>query len=226
MKITFEEKGKTIDEALKKVEDKFGVSKEKLKYEVIEENKGFIKSLFSRDNFIIRGEYEKYDNPKALAEKILKDILKHLNVHESTEINCIESERTFKFNISSAHTPHIIGKNGGTLDAITYILRHIVSKKCDFETLFKKKIVLDVDGYAEKRCQYINRMTNQMLKKVKATNSPVNLKPLSPKERKMVYKIVEKDRSLTAKSFGQGYYKRIAISIKNAKSQKNNQKYE
>ncbi len=218
MKYTFEESGKSIDEALKKAEEKSGLSRDRFRYEVIEENKGFFSSLLGRHGFRVKGEYEKFDNIGELAENALSSILKHMKLDESLKIDLEESEKSVSLNIQSPRKDLIIGKEGATLDALRYVVNQIALQKSD--ACDKKRISIDVDGYNEKRSQYIRKITHNMLKRVRSSGRPCTSKPLSPGDRRQVYKIVEKERVLNAKSFGHGYYKRINISLKNAEDSK------
>ncbi len=220
MKFTFEESGKSIEDALRKVEEKSGISRERLRYEVIEEKKGFLKSLFGSNHFTVKGEYEKFEDIRELAEDVLKNVLKHMKMLDSSTIRLNESEKHITFNIESPHERLLIGKDGATLDALRYIVNHITAQK--MECPDKKRIIIDIEGYNEKRNIYLSKMANNLIKRVKATRKPHTMKPLCPRERKLVYKIAEKDRAISAKSFGNGYYKRINISLKNAKNSKQN----
>lgn len=218
MKIAFEETGKTIEEALSKAEQKLGVKKEEFKYEIIRENTGFFKKLFNKSYYIIKGEYEKIDGPLEISREIMDNLLRFMKVYDQTELAYKEKEKQIIVNITSPHKSILIGRNGNTLDALTYILNQIVSQKCDPEQ--RKKIIIDIENYNTERNRYINKMTNSIISKVKAKSKAITIKPLNPKDRRLVYRIIDKDDEIIAKSFGHGFYKKINISTKNAKFRK------
>lgn len=215
MKVPFEETGKTIDEALEKAEKKLNVSREKLKYTAKEKNTGFFKSLFGKRYFLVTGEFEKNEKPLQTAIEVLKEILGYMGLLDGTEIETKEDEKNLTLNISASNKSLIIGKNGTTLDALKYMLNQIVSMKS--QSPDTKRIIIDIDDYNSKRHQYISKMAKNSIKKVKESKKPVTIKPLNPEDRKIIYRTIEKDKTLFSRSFGHGYYKRINISLKNEK---------
>ncbi|RCK80626.1 MAG: RNA-binding protein Jag [Candidatus Ozemobacter sibiricus] len=84
----------------------------------------------------------------------------------------------------------LIGKHGRTLDSLQYLLNIVLNKGRDDRT----KLVLDVQGYREKRHKNLIMLANRMYRKVIDTGRQVELEPMSTLDRRTVH-LALKDRS-------------------------------
>ena len=77
----------------------------------------------------------------------------------------------------------LIGRRGETLGALQYLVRLIVNR----QTRRWVNIVVDVEGYKERRERQLRQLAERMAERVVATQRPVMLEAMPPYERRIVH---------------------------------------
>ncbi len=140
--------------------------------------------------------------------KELESILKSLNV----EISSIETKPSFKgftFFIQSPDSALLIGREGETLDALTYLLRRIVETK--FAEGIGREISIDVNGYKEARVEKLKDAARMLAERAKMFKHDVEMDPMSSYERLVIHSAFENDPSIKTESYGEGRFRRVVI---------------
>lgn len=103
----------------------------------------------------------------------------------------------------------IIGRDGGTLDAIQYLLRKIITQK------FPEKIILALDAgnYREDRKNELEELALEMAKRVKETGKSEVMSALNPAERRIVHVTLQDDTTIRSSSIGDGMFKKVRIYL-------------
>ena len=102
----------------------------------------------------------------------------------------------------------MIGRRGQTLDALEYLVNRIVARSEDAPA---SRIMVDVEGYRERRREYLNELARRLAEKAKQTGRSVTLNPMSPRDRRVVHLALQNDTSVETRSQGQGYYRKMLI---------------
>jgi spoIIIJ-associated protein len=103
-------------------------------------------------------------------------------------------------------TGFIIGKNGSMLETIQYLVNRVFEGDRKLE-----RIYLDADGYRERReSQFLNKYLPQ-INKIKIHGKALTLEPMSPGERRIIHRHIERERGLRTLTIGEGEQKRIVI---------------
>jgi spoIIIJ-associated protein len=118
-----------------------------------------------------------------------------------------ETEEAITFNIKGDGSGLLIGKGGQTLDAIQYILNKAVGKS----GRDKRMIVLDTEGYRDRRDEYLIALAEKLGQKVKKSKKPVTINHLSARDRRVIHLAFKSDETITTKSRGEGIYRKIII---------------
>ncbi len=142
------------------------------------------------------------------AQNLLTDVFRHLAVPIKIEVTRAADHVTF--NLVSESAGFIIGKRGQMLDALEYIVNRVATR----DDAHVQHIVLDVAGYRERRRQYLEALARRLGEQVKRKRKPVQLEPMSPRDRRIVHIALQSDPALTTRSTGEGYYRRLVISPK------------
>jgi spoIIIJ-associated protein len=142
------------------------------------------------------------------AQNLLTDVFQHLAVPIKIEVTRAADHVTF--NLVSESAGFIIGKRGQMLDALEYIVNRVATR----DDAHVQHIVLDVAGYRERRRQYLEALARRLGEQVKRKRKPVQLEPMSPRDRRIVHIALQSDPALTTRSTGEGYYRRLVISPK------------
>ncbi len=149
-------------------------------------------------------------NPEDIIKMIkefTQGILTRMNV-ESGSINVTMKEYIYHVTINdSKDTGFIIGKEAKMLDSFQHLLNQMVNKA------EKKKIqiVIDVDGYRERRKKALLEKVENIAKKVKEGGKSFTFEPLPAGNRKVIHQYIEKDSSLRTRTIGEGSRKRVVI---------------
>jgi spoIIIJ-associated protein len=121
-----------------------------------------------------------------------------------------EEGPTVSLDISGEDLGVLIGRRGQTLSALQYVVRLIVSRKIDSWV----PIVIDVEGYKERRARALQTFALDMAERVKARKAPFTLEPMPPYERRIVHMALANHSYVTTESIGQGEERKVVIRPK------------
>ena len=101
----------------------------------------------------------------------------------------------------------LIGRRGQTLSSLPYLLRLIVGN----QTENWAPIVIDVEGYRQRRYEGLRALAWRMAEQVRVTKMPFTLEPMSAYERRIVHLALADYPDLTTESIGEGEARRVVI---------------
>lgn len=162
----------------------------------------------------IISDFYKGRSSEDIGREVLETILKYIT--ESVEITLDMDGDTMVYHVNSEDSAVIIGKRGQNLEAIQYIVDKIVNK----HTLERKRVLIDVEGYLEKRRENLEKMALRMSEKVKKTGKPSTISQMSSQDRRIVHLALKDDKSVRTQSMGEGYYRRLVIFPKKGRHRK------
>ncbi len=138
------------------------------------------------------------------AAKILEEIVRHIGV-EGTVVVRTEDEHLLLELIGDT-SGVLIGRRGQMLDALEYLINRIVGRDEG-----ASRILVDSQDYRARRRASLEEMARRMGEQAKRKGKAVTLNPMSPHDRRIVHLILQDDASLTTKSSGKGYFRRLII---------------
>jgi len=153
-----------------------------------------------------------------MIKEFAEGILKRMNI-ESGSVAVTQEDSTYLVTINnSKDAGFIIGKEAKMLDSFQHLLNQMINKA------EKKKIqiIVDVDGYRERRKKALIDRVDNFSKKVKETGKSYTLEPLAASNRKIVHQYIEKDSALRTRTIGEGSRKRVVILPANKSIDKKN----
>ena len=101
----------------------------------------------------------------------------------------------------------LIGRRGTTLDALEYVVNRAVGH--DEERAVHVEV--DANDYRARRRAALEELAQRMAERARSKGRPVTLNPLSPRERRVVHLALQGDPTLTTRSAGAGFYRRLVI---------------
>lgn len=104
----------------------------------------------------------------------------------------------------------LIGRRGQTLASLQYLVRLIAGH----QTGSWAPVVIDVEGYKERRYQALQDFARQMAEQVKAKGSPFRMEPMPPAERRLIHLALSNDPDVYTESTGFGESRRVVIMPK------------
>jgi len=230
---TLEFEGKTYEEAVKKASQQLNVDERDLDIEVKEiDTKGILGLLGTKKiRITVRlrsddGQEETEAAPpwessressresseetaESFGEAFLKDLGRHVGLEFQVLVTDI-SEKTDRilFLVQCDDGDVLIGKDGEILEALQHILRLAVAKKFKHNL----KLLVDINGYRERRKKALTIMAKRLADKVKRTGRKLKTDPLNPYERRIIHTLFKHNKNVTTKSEGEGHVKRVVIT--------------
>jgi spoIIIJ-associated protein len=204
-----EVEGKTYEEAIKKASLELGTDEKNLDIEVKEVNTKGILGLLGTKKVRISAKIKEIDSPEEFGIKFLNDIGEQIGLSFSVKVSQInEKLDRVIFLIQCNDGDILIGKDGEILEALQHILRLAIAKK------FKQnlKILVDINGYREKRKNTLTIMAKRLADKAKRTGRKHKTDPLNPYERRIIHTLFKHNRNITTKSEGEGHTKKVIIT--------------
>lgn len=105
---------------------------------------------------------------------------------------------------------YLIGYRGDTLEAFQNILSAVASKNIEGRV----KVLLNIEGYREKREKALEELAEKIAKSVIKTGKTITLEPMSSYERKVIHSTLQNNEKVRTYSKGEEPYRRIVVSLK------------
>ena len=138
-------------------------------------------------------------------KKLSQDFFKKMGFKVKCEIE-VASELIF-LNLKTEDSALLIGYRGGSLAAIQHILRKILNR--DLEQPLN--LIVDVEGYKNKKKEYLNNLVKRLAEKVLRTDRLELLRPMAAHERKIVHLALAGVEGVTTESVGEEPNRRVMI---------------
>ncbi len=197
---------KTVEEAKKAACDEFGVSEDKITFEVVEEPK---RGLFGK----LKGEAKVravYEPSRAqIAVDYISGILSAMGINVEMEVS--EKEDGAVIELKGDEIGSVIGRRGDTLDSLQYL----ASMVCNKDEKDYYRITLDSCGYREKRKETLEELAVKIAKTVLRTGRDSVLEPMNPYERRIIHSAVASVEGVVSHSTGEEPYRKVIISAVN-----------
>jgi spoIIIJ-associated protein len=165
----------------------------------------------------LKSKPEREDNIAEKAEEILETLLAMMDVTASVLPRVSPSvegdegaDAPIAFDIEGDDLGILIGRRGQTLDSLQYLARIMVA----YQTKAWAPIVIDVEGYKQRRSEALQALAWRMAEQVKTKGVPFALEPMSASERRIVHLALADHSEVTTQSTGIGEARRVVISLK------------
>jgi len=104
----------------------------------------------------------------------------------------------------------LIGRRGQTLSYLQYIVRLIVAH----QTQDWVPIIIDVEGYKQRRYEALQALAWRLAEQVKVRGVPFSLEPMSAYERRIIHLSLADHPDVTTQSIGEGEARKVVILLK------------
>lgn len=149
-----------------------------------------------------------------LAFDLLSQMLVHLGIEAEVEIswqeNPEDSDRALCLNVVGEDLGVLIGRNGETLASMQYLIRLMVNQ----ELHRWKNIVVDIDGYKQRRAEQLSQLAHRLAEQVVASGRPASLEPMPASERRLVHIALRNHDLVYTSSTGEDSRRKVQILLK------------
>ena len=222
--------GKTTNEAIEKGLKELNVSRKMVDIKVLEneDKRSFFSILAPRvvkveitlkENIVEKEHEIKPKKEIILTEEEQKQAKENLEIFleefktqlpEDTTFSIKTEKNAIYVNLNSPSLGFLIGYRGETLYAMQNILTAIAGKRIDN----KVRVILDIEGYKEKREKTLEELAQKVAKTVIKTRKPIKLEPMQAYERKIIHSKLQQNDKVETNSIGEEPYRRIVVSLK------------
>ena len=225
--------GRTTNEAIEKGLKELGVSRDRVEITVLEDEKRSFFSILTprvvkiemtlkddieqkidkKSSNKVKKEIhitlENQEKAKKNVEEFLKDFIK--NLPEGTNYTVESDESGLNVALFNDKLGFLIGYRGETLYALQIILSAVASKDVDQ----KIRVILDIEGYKQKRQKTLEDLAEKVARTVIRTRKSVTLEPMQPYERKIIHSKLQENPKVETTSIGEEPHRKVVISLKN-----------
>ena len=201
---------KTLNEAITEACQKFGVTSDKLDYQVIEEGSAGFLGIGSKPAIIKAAVKMEEMSVEEVAENFLSDVFAAMNMNVAVEVKYQEEEKTMDIELSGEEMGVLIGKRGQTLDSLQYLVSLVVNR----ETEDYVRVKVDTEDYRQRRKETLENLAKNIAYKVKKTRRPVSLEPMNPYERRIIHSALQNDKYISTHSEGDEPFRRVVVTYK------------
>ena len=190
---------KNLNEGMELAVKFFHLSEEKIFLNVLEENENEMKVEALVDiNLALEGK------------RYIESILQAMNIEYQLEVRSLNNEHEIYYNVHTNENPLLIGIKGKTLEALQTLVRNLL------QIYTKEQLVVNVDigDYREHRKHQLEILSTKVAKEVVKTKVPVQLKPMSSYERRIIHNKLSEWRDVYTESEGEGTERAIVIKPK------------
>jgi len=198
---------KTVSEAITEACQKFGVTSDKLEYEVIEEGSAGFLGFGAKQAVIKAGVKLSLEES---AKNFLKEVFDAMEMSVAIEVKYNEEEKTMDIDLAGEEMGLLIGKRGQTLDSLQYLVSLVVNKEIDDYI----RVKIDTENYRERRKETLENLAKNIAYKVKRTKKAVCLEPMNPYERRIIHSALQNDKYVTTHSEGDEPFRRVVVTLK------------
>jgi len=154
-------------------------------------------------------EEELPEAPQELLDEVrrlVSSILEAMNFTAGLEV--YDAGSFIAVDVAPEDTALFIGQKGETIDAIQYLVNVSAFK----ERSFFKRIVLDAEGYRQRRVEAIQGMAHRTARRAVRERRIVEMPPMNAAERRVVHLYLSENPDVTTESEGSGDGRRVMVS--------------
>ncbi len=173
--------------------------------EIQEEQANEVEEIIEDDDQEITDE--QLDEIADTAISVLQDIFKSFDIGEITIDEYEGDEGELILDITGDDLAVLIGRHGRTLDALQFLVSAITTRKMGF----RYPVVIDVEGYKSRQRQKIESIARSSANKAVHQQRNINLRPMTPYERRIVHVALRDDDRVETESEGEGSNRHVVI---------------
>lgn len=150
------------------------------------------------------------------ARQITGEILSLMDLEGAVEVK--DGNRGPYLDIAGEDLPLVIGKDGNTLNSLEFLVNLVAKQDNDI----RYRIVIEAQGYREKRDNGLKVMAEKTAQKVKKTGKSLSLQPMSARERRVVHLALKDMQGIKTHSSGDGRFRKVVIVPLKRRNSKSN----
>jgi spoIIIJ-associated protein len=209
--------GKTVEEAIQKALEQLGVSREEVEVSVVKEGKHGILGMGTEEATVrvqpLVQMADEENNIAEVAKGVIETLLNRMGVTASVMVKpSVEGGEgapdVITLDVKGDDLGILIGRRGQTLTSLQHIIRVIVAHQAKARV----PIVIDVEGYKQRRYEALQALAWRVAEQVKAKGRPFALEPMLAYERRIIHLALANHPDVTTESVGEDEARKVVIT--------------
>ena len=153
-----------------------------------------------------------------IASNVVRDLMEKMRVKCTIESKIGEAadevdSRVIMIDIQGDDLSFLIGRHSEVLHSLQYITSLIVGREVGHWV----PLIIDVQGYRERRERQLRQMATRMAEQVVKTGRRISLEPMSATERRIIHLALRDNNQITTESIGEEPNRKVVIYPKENK---------
>ena len=159
-------------------------------------------------------ETEAVPEEEAVPEGVLDEVRKFMDAAviglglSNARLDVYDAGEFVAVDVVAEEAGLFIGQKGETIDALQYIANVAAYKNRSFS----KRIILDSEGYRQRRTEAIQGMAHRTARRAMREQREIELPPMNPAERRVVHVYLKENTEVNTVSEGSGENRRVKVS--------------
>jgi len=197
--------GRTVEEAVDRALTALGVTRDDVEVEVLDPGTRGMLGLGSRD---ARVRVTLRDNPAAVAHTVMARLLRQMGFDGTVRVR--EQDEMIAVQVTGERLGALIGRRGATLDAVQFLVSLMVAR----QTQAKVRVVVDIEGYRERRQQTLEELARRAADRVAREGREAVMDPMDASDRRIIHTTLAGHAQVTTFSRGEGAERRVVVAPK------------
>lgn len=146
------------------------------------------------------------------ASALLEEVTKLMGIDSKVRAYNTEDNETV-LAVDSEDSAILIGRKGRNLQALQYLINRMIQNDESMDV--SDRIIVDVEGYLERRKASLEEMALRLADKAKKSERRVRVKPLTAPERRVIHMTLQDDPDIRTFSVGDSAARCVMIAPKN-----------
>ena len=125
----------------------------------------------------------------------------------TASITISETDQDVLVELSGENTEDLTGRDGRVLTSIQFIVNRIVNRRAET----RKHVLIDVDGFREKREEDLRQEARKLVEQAVKANKIFTMGPMNSKDRRIVHLELKDSSEVSTRSEGTGPHRRLLI---------------
>lgn len=199
--------GRTVEEATERALMQLGASPEDVTIEVLDQGTRGMLGLGARE---ARVRVTLREGAAAAAHRLADRLLQHMGF--TATVRAREAGDTVTVEVRGQDLGALIGRRGGTLESVELLLGAMVAR----ETGLRSRVILDVEGYWERRQAYLEKLARQTAERVGRESRQIVLPPMPSRDRRVIHSLLAGHPAVITFSQGDGIERRVVVAPRGA----------
>lgn len=199
---------KTIEEAIELALKELDAELEEVAVEVISEGRAGIFGIGGEQPRVRVTRLTQQEGLAGQAIDVVKHLISAMGVSVMATVRSPGDEEIGpSVDIQGEDSGLLIGKRGETLGSLQFLVNLLLNSVQRNHPL----VVVDVEGYKERRARSLESMASRVAARVVANGRAIEMEPMSPAERRIVHMSLADHPSVTTESAGEGNQRRVTV---------------